>query len=52
MKNFNIFITLKYDLKKLNNPDGSASHENSVNLINLLNPRFLPVILIRISRQC
>lgn len=52
MKNFNIFITLKHDLKKLNNPNSSASHEHSVNLINLLNPRFLPVILIRMSRLC
>ena len=43
MKNFNIFITLKHDLKKLNNPNVSASNEHSVNLINLLNPRFFSV---------
>lgn len=52
MKNLNIFKTLKYDLKNFNNPNNTSPLENSVNIINLFNPRFMPVILIRLSRIC
>lgn len=49
MKNSNIFKVLYFDIKRLSNPSKKSEHTKSFNMFNLFNPRFLPVLLIRLS---
>ncbi len=49
MKKLGILRTLNKDLKRLNDPSNQNSSDFFLNLITLFNPRFFPVIIIRLS---